>query len=67
MDGIGGVEVAVATTRPVEILGYEREPYRLFSGGGFENRSSPSTYVNSQDPARVESPPAPKAPAGLLS
>ncbi len=53
VDGIGGVEVAVATTQPVEILGYEREPYLLFFGGEvFENRRSPSTYVNSQDPAR---------------
>jgi hypothetical protein len=53
-DGAGGVEVTVQTPQPVEILGYQREPYLLFEGGVvYENRRSPSTYVNAAGPTRA--------------
>jgi hypothetical protein len=53
VDGIGGIELAVGTPRPLEVLGYKREPYLLFAGGVvYENRRSVSTYLNADNPAR---------------
>ena len=53
VNGIGGVELAVETPLPVEVLGYKREPYLLFAGGVVhENRRSLSSYLNSDDPTR---------------
>ncbi|MGE0026865.1 MAG: hypothetical protein AB7O78_09915 [Thermoleophilia bacterium] len=48
-DGIGGFELSVATDAPVELLGYEKEPYILFQGGVvYENQRSPSAFINNQ-------------------
>ncbi len=50
-DGVGGVSLAASTNDPVEVLGYVGEPYLLLRGGAiYENRRSPSTYVNAVPP-----------------
>ena len=53
------LELVNRTGKDVTIFGYQSEPYLLVKadGGVFENRRSPSTYVNADRQATLQPPP----------